>query len=158
MNKNPAHLTVAALVILFLVLTISSTAIVTGCRTINSTNQVDIATISAAIKGVARSATLYAVRKEPKSTNYLQLFSVYGNSFSTNASLDPDSLNRFVQSLPFKQTSTPEAQLAISTILTAYEIYWVRHPMAPIDRNKEFVKYIDALTVGVALGLSDAHP
>jgi hypothetical protein len=161
MNKKPQHLTVASLVILstFLVFTagLVSVSTLTGCRTVNSTNQVDIATIGAAIKGVSRTATLYAIRKEPKSTNYLTSLQIYGSSFLTNTSLDPAALNTFIQSLPFKQISTPEAQLGISTILTAYEIFWIRHPMPPVDRNKEFIKYYEAILEGVRLGLLDSR-
>ena len=126
-----------------------------GCRTVSPTNQVDIATIGAVIKGISRSATLYAVRKEPKSTNYLSLTSIYLTDFSTNASLDPAALNRFIQSVPFRDRNTAEAQLAISTILTAYEIYWIRHPAPLVDRNKEFVKYLGDLSEGIRFGLQD---
>lgn len=159
--KKPQNIAVASLVVLsFLSVLLSGLTIVgglTGCRTVNLTNQVDIATIGAAIKGVARSATLYAVRKEPKSTNYLNQFQTYGSSFLTNSSLDPAALNAFIQGLPFKQLSTPEAQLGLSTVLTAYEIFWIRHPMPPADRNKEFIKYYEALIEGVRLGLIDSQ-
>jgi hypothetical protein len=153
-SKNAAA--VIGIVVVGMILALSSlVCVTTGCRTVNSTNQVDIATIGAALKGVSRSATLYAVRKEPKSTNYLYQFQVYGNGFLTNAVLDPAALNTFISNLPFKQVATPEAQLGISTILTAYEIYWIRHPMPPVDRNKEFIKYFEAVLEGVRLGLND---
>lgn len=153
----PAMITAGSLIMIpvWLWLSVVALSSCTGCRTINSTNQIDIATISAAIKGVSRSATLFAVRKEPKSTNYLFQTSVYLSNFTTNSSLDPASLNTFIHSLPFKHLQTAEAQLAVTTILTAYEIYWIRHPLPSVDRNKEFIKYIDALSEGISLGLKD---
>lgn len=156
-EKKSNHMAVAAIVISSLVLALISGTIAvsgSGCRTVSNTNQVDISTIAAAIKGVAHSATLYAVRKDPKSASYLRAVANGLGTFASQTNHDPASLQAFLDGLPIKQLQTPEAQLAVSIITTAYEVYWIRYP-APVDlRNKEFVKYLEALAAGINLGMS----
>lgn len=131
---------------------------VTGCKTgpsTNGTNTVDIDKIALGVQLAVKTGTQYALTKNPTTRVYFVASVEAINTFlltSTNTS--PAALEVALNNLPVDGIKSPEAQLAISTVLDIYTITYADTAKAAIAQSEAAVKLLTAARDGVSRGLA----
>ena len=156
-TKIIAVLSSVALVAILIGTSISNT----GCDTISkyisniSTNTQQLAQIGVNVKSVSQTGTILALQKDP----YSRVFFVTANAtlsqlLATTNTIDPSVLANALEQLPVSQLQTPEAQIALTTIIGVYDIYYQQAVSTTIASNTIAITLITNLQTGIQGGLA----
>ena len=133
----------------------------TGCSTISgyitgvSTNAQQLAQIGADVKSVTQTGTVLALQKDPTS----RVFFITANAtlaqlLTTTNTIDPATLANALEKLPVSQLQSPEAQIALTTIIGVYDIYYQQAVSASLASNTIAVTLVTNLQAGIQAGLA----
>lgn len=121
----------------------------TGCVTTNPSpddQAVKIEKAAVLMKGTVRSALVLVIDKNgTNATPYIALARDTLSTFIGGTDFTPDALLNSLEALPVKALGKPEVKLAISTVVTAYEIYYGDFVRGQVDGNATAIKFITAI-------------
>lgn len=126
-----------------------SICIVTGCSTIQRTPEEQTQLIDAAavvLKSSARGASVLAIEANVKNADYIRLAVSALDTFVVGSDYSPGALAKAL-AVVIKQTREPLVQLAISSSIDLYEIFYGRYAKGRIA-DTVAVKFITALRDG----------
>ncbi len=156
-NKIIAVLSSVALVAILIGTCFSNT----GCSTISgyitnvSTNAQELAQIGADVKSVSQTGTILALQKDPSSrVFFVTANATLGQLLLTTNAIDPSTLANALEQLPVSQLQTPEAQIALTTIIGVYDIYYQQALSTTIASNTIANTLIVNLQAGIQAGLA----
>jgi len=126
----------------------------TGCATTPGNSQPQItpeklAKTAVLVKGTVRASLLLVIDKY--GTNAQTYICLAGDAMSvalSSSDYTPGSLEKRLTKLPVKELQKTEAQLIVSTILTAYEIYYSDYVTGKINGNQVAATLLTALRDG----------
>jgi len=132
----------------------------TGCATTpagsgsSGTNQVQITSnqvykASILLKGTVRSALILVIDKNgSNAAPYISLAASTLSEFIASGNNSPDALLAALNKLPAKALQKPEVQLAVSTVVTAYEVYYGDYVRNQVDGNNIATSLLTAIRDG----------
>lgn len=133
----------------------------TGCSTIQnaitgvSTNAQQLAQIGADVKSVTETGTVLALQKDPASRVFFAAASAtLTQLLTTTNTVDPSTLANALEQLPVTQLQSPEAQIALTTIIGAYDIYYQQAVSTSVDSNTIAKTLVTNLQAGIQAGLA----
>ncbi|MHC4332175.1 MAG: hypothetical protein ACYSUV_00080 [Planctomycetota bacterium] len=98
------------------------------------------------MKGTVRSALILVIDKNgTNATPYIALARDTLSTFISGSDYSPDALLGSMEGLPSKALGKPEVKLAISTVVSAYEIYYGDYVREQVDGNAVAVKFLTAI-------------
>jgi hypothetical protein len=107
------------------------------------------------LRTTVRSAMLIVIDKEgTNATSYIALSRDTLSLFLGGTDYSPTALQTDLQKLPVKGLKTVEVQLAISTIIGAYQIYYQDYVAGQIGGNQYAVLLLSAVRDGLADALT----
>jgi hypothetical protein len=136
------------------VLGLSVLLLSTGCVTPNggtppppTAQQVEKA--ATLLKGTVRAALILVIDKNgTNATPYIALSRDTLSVFIGGSDYTPDALLNSLEALPAKALQKPEVKLAISTVVTAYEIYYGDYVRGQVNGNEVAAKLLTAVRDG----------
>ena len=151
MKRNKFILLATALII-----TVTA-AIFTGCTTTptggTTLDPLKAAKIAPLIRTAAASAVVYAYAKNTNSVAYADAISVAINSFIVTGDLEPAVLQAKLSALTIKELKTPEAQLIIIPLLSAYKAYGADYVNNGLVNQEGWKIIASALVAGIQDGV-----
>lgn len=161
MKKLIASLLLAAAVIASIV----GTTGLTGCATTGSgTNSVPTLTpqqltnTAILVKGTTASALLLVVQKNTNAIPYICASADALSLFVSGGDLTPAKLQADLQKLPIKGISKPEAGLVISTVVTAYQLYFADYVQNKVGGNQIASVLLSAIRDGASTACTYSGP
>lgn len=146
MKHSILHVLVAALVLLF-----SS-----GCVTSNTGQSVmdaeKVAKLAPALQASVSGAVIYAYTKDTNAVAYVSLLRTAIQEFALSSDLSAAKLRAKINALPVPQLRTPEAQLVITPIISAYKAYGEQYVRSGIAENAGLKMLLKAVSDGIADG------
>lgn len=146
---------------LLLIVPIIALAVIafTGCNTVpagpgSGTNQVQITSNQVAraatlLKGTVRSALVLVIDKNgSNAAPYISLAASTLSEFISSGNNSPDALLAALNKLPTKALQKPEVQLAVSAVVTAYEIYYGDYVRNQVNGNTTATVLLTAIRDG----------
>lgn len=151
------------------VLGLSVLLLSTGCVTTNQggaggTNapvitQAQLDKSATLLRGTVRASLIVVIDKEGvKATPYIALARDTLSLFIGGSNYSPDALLKSIEALPAKALQKPEVQLAISAVVSAYEIYYGDYVSGKLNGNAAAVELLTAVRDGIADALALAPP
>ena len=156
MNKITAFISVLGLSVMLL--TTGCVTTPTGTPPTITPEQVDKA--ATLLKGTVRAALILVIDKNgTNATPYIYLAKNTLSLFIGGKDYTPDALLRSLEVLPAKEMQKAEVKLAISAVVTAYEIYYGDYVRNQVNGNVVAVKLLTAVRDGCAdaIGMSPVN-
>ena len=101
------------------------------------------------LKGTVRAALILVIDKNgTNATPYITLSRDTLSVFIGGPDYTPDALLNSLSALPAKALQKPEVKLAISTVVTAYEVYYGDYVRGQVNGNDIAVKLLTAVRDG----------
>lgn len=129
----------------------------TGCATTSGSSgkpeitQEQLDKTAVLLKGTVRAGLILAIEKN--GTNAQHYVCLAGSTLDlilSGTDYSPGTLEKRLYALPSKDLKKAEVQLAVSTILTAYEIYYADYVAGKIASDPVAFKLLSAVRDGVA--------
>lgn len=103
------------------------------------------------LKGTVRAALILVIDKNgTNATPYIALARDTLSVFIGGPDFTPDALLKSLSALPSTALQKPEVKLAISTVVTAYEVYYGDYVRGQVTGNEIAVKLLTAVRDGCA--------
>lgn len=134
-------------------------ATLVGCATSGSSGYtVERATkVAAVIKSAARSGTVLAYTKDKNSLPYLRAVALAISRFATGADLSPTALQLALAETSIKELKTVEAQVALNTVLSVYEVFWGDLARERATVHEPLKITLAGLESGIIAGIADVN-
>lgn len=133
----------------------------TGCKTNSAGQQVldtnAVAKIAPALQTAVAGAVVYGYTRDPNSAKYIDVVRTALQEFLLSGDLNPSALQAKIYALPVKELKTPEAQLIITPILSAYKAFGEQYVIAGINQQEGWKMLLRAIVAGVDDGLAGIH-
>ncbi len=124
---------------------------VTPYYTTNKAQQVAVA-----LKGIVRSGVVMAYAQDTNSLAYCRAAGIALNQFVLGKDLSPTALNNALANSSAKEFKTPEIQLAITTAVGLYEVFFNDMVQANITDNSPLKITLTGFVDGINAGVADA--
>jgi hypothetical protein len=132
----------------------------TGCVTTNGTKVLDtnvVAKITPALETAVAGAVVYGYTRDHNSILYIDAVKTALQEFLLSSDMSPSALQAKIYALPIKELKTPEAQLIITPILSAYKAFGEQYVSTALNNQEGWKMLIRALVAGVDDGLAGVH-
>lgn len=130
----------------------------TGCQTTSNGQKVldtnAIAKIAPALQTAVAGAVVYAYTKDRNSVKYIDVVRTAIQEFLLSGDLNPSAFQAKIYGLPVKELKTPEAQLIITPILSAYKAFGEQYVLAGINQQDGWKMLLKAIVAGVDDGMA----
>jgi hypothetical protein len=101
------------------------------------------------LKGTVRAVLILVIDKNgTNATPYIALSRDTLSVFIGGPDYTPDALLKSLSALPVKDLQKPEVSLAISTVVTAYEVYWNDYVRNQVNGSYVAIQLLTALRDG----------
>ena len=101
------------------------------------------------LKGTVRAVLILVIDKNgTNATPYIALSRDTLSVFIGGTDYTPDALLKSLSALPVKDLQKPEVSLAISTVVTAYEVYWNDYVRNQVNGSYVAIQLLTALRDG----------
>lgn len=111
-----------------------------------------ISKLAPALQATVSGAVIYAYTKDTNSVVYLSLIRTAIQEFALSSDLSALKLREKINALPVKELKTPEAQLVITPIISAYKAYGEQYVQAGIAENEGLKILLRSISEGIADG------
>jgi len=129
----------------------------TGCTTTPSGTKVLDPAAASKLAPILRTTTagavVYAYTKDKNSVAYIGVVQTALQEFLISTNMFPSALQAKIYTLPVKELKTPEAQLIITPLLSAYAAFGQQYVQAGLEEQTGWKLLAQALVDGVADGL-----
>jgi len=129
----------------------------TGCTTAPSGTKIldpaAASNLAPILRTTTAGAVVYAYTKDKNSTLYISVIQTAIQEFVLSTNMSPSALRAKIYGLPVKELKTPEAQLIITPLLSAYAAFGQQYVQAGLAEQAGWKLLAQALVDGVADGL-----
>ena len=129
----------------------------TGCTTTSTGTKVLDPAAAAKFAPILRTtvagAVVYAYSKDKNSVTYIAVIQSALQEFVLSTNMSPSALQAKIYALPVKELKTPEAQLIITPLLSAYAAFGQQYVQAGLNEQVGWKLLAQALVDGVSDGL-----
>jgi lipase chaperone LimK len=129
----------------------------TGCTTTSSGKKVLDPAAASKLAPILRTsvagAVVYGYTKNPGSVAYISVVQSALQEFVLSTNMSPSALQAKIYALPVKELKTPEAQLIITPLLSAYAAFGQQYVQAGLEEQVGWKLLAQALVDGVSDGL-----
>ena len=109
--------------------------------------------IAPVLRVTVAGAVVYAYSKDTNYVTYIAVVQVALQQFVLSTNMSPAALQAVIYALPVKELKTPEAQLIIAPLLSAYAAFGQQYVQAGLSAQAGWKLLAQALVDGVADGL-----
>lgn len=105
------------------------------------------------LRTTTAGAVIYAYSKDKNSISYISVVQVALQEFVLSTNMSPAVLQAKIRALPIKELKTPEAQLIITPLLSAYAAFGQQYVQAGLEEQVGWKMLAQALVDGVTDGM-----
>jgi hypothetical protein len=139
------------------ILAIGSPVVFTGCTTTSSGKKVLDPAAAEKLAPILRTsvagAVVYGYTKDKNSVTWISVVQTALQEFVLSTNMSPSALQAKIYALPVKELKTPEAQLIITPLLSAYAAFGQQYVQAGLEEQVGWKMLAQALVDGVSDGL-----
>lgn len=156
--------------VLLILASATAPVVFTGCTTVSkvSTNSVGvlstntfstldpnaISKLAPILRTTVSGATIYAYTKDTNSVTYIGVIQVALQQFILSTDLSPAALQAAIYKLPVPALKTPEAQLIITPILSAYAAFGEQYVQAGLAQQAGWKMLVQSMVDGITDGMN----